>query len=59
MDFLVIDVETTGGSMDNIPVGFTLLVTGLRHANRYAMYTAEPASLGTLADLLSEFQGRW
>ena len=56
-DFLVIDVETTGGSMDNIPVGFDLLVTGLRRANRYAMYTAEPASLGMLADVLAGFAG--
>ena len=29
-DFSVIDVETTGGSMDNIPVGFELLLTGAR-----------------------------
>jgi len=56
-DFLVIDIETTGGSMDNIPVGFELLVTGLRRANRYAMYTAEPASLGMLADELAGFAG--
>jgi hypothetical protein len=56
-DFLVIDIETTGGSMSNIPVGFVLLVTGLRRANRYAMYTAEPASLAMMVDELEAFAG--
>ena len=56
-DFLVIDVETHSGSMDNIPVGFVLLVTGLRQGNRYAMYMAEPSSLAMLADELEGFTG--
>lgn len=57
IDFLVIDIETTGGSMSNIPEGFQLLLTGLRQANRYAMYTSEPESLAALADELERFDG--
>ena len=56
-DFSVIDVETTGGSMDNIPVGFELLLTGARCGRTYAMYTSAPESLGQLADLLASFPG--
>jgi hypothetical protein len=56
-DFLVIDVETAGGSMHNFPAGFTLLLTGLRCGNRYAMYTAAPESLSALADELDTFEG--
>ncbi|MDA0797845.1 MAG: ribonuclease H-like domain-containing protein [Chloroflexi bacterium] len=56
-DFLVIDIETSGGSMQNIPEGFNLLVTGLRRANFYAMYTSEPESLAALADQLESFAG--
>lgn len=56
-DFSVIDVETTGGSMDNIPVGFELLLTGARCAQTYAMYTAAPESLAQLADFLASFAG--
>ena len=56
-DFLVIDVETAGGSMNNFPEGFQLLVTGLRQGRRYGMYTAEPESLAALADELARFEG--
>ena len=56
-DFMVIDVETAGGSMNNIPHGFTLLVTGLRRGARYSMYTSEPESLAALADELETFDG--
>ncbi len=56
-DFLVIDIETSGGSMQNIPEGFNLLVTGLRRGNFYAMYTSEPESLAALADQLESFAG--
>jgi DNA polymerase elongation subunit (family B) len=56
-DFLVIDIETTGGSMQNIPEGFIHLVTGLRRGNFYAMYTSEPESLAALADQLESFEG--
>lgn len=56
-EFLVIDVETSGGSMQNIPEGFNLLVTGLRRDNFYAMYTSEPESLAALADDLAAFAG--
>ncbi len=56
-DFSVIDVETTGGSMDNIPVGFELLLTGARCAQTYAAYTAAPESLAQLADFLAGFAG--
>ncbi len=56
-DFCVLDVETTGGSMENIPVGFTLLLTGMRQGDTYAMYTSEPESLAQLADYLAAFEG--
>ena len=56
-DFSVIDVETTGGSMDNIPVGFELLLTGARSGQTYAIYTAAPESLAQLADFLASFAG--
>jgi uncharacterized protein YprB with RNaseH-like and TPR domain len=56
-DFCVLDVETSGGSMDNIPVGFNLLLTGVRQGDIYAMYTSEPESLAQLADYLARFQG--
>jgi hypothetical protein len=56
-DFCVLDVETTGGSMSNIPVDFRLLVTGIRQGTSYAMYTSVPESLGQLADYLDGFTG--
>ena len=56
-DFLVIDIETSGGSMQNIPEGFNLLLTGLRRGNFYAMYTSEPESLAALADQLESLSG--
>ena len=56
-DFIVIDVETSGGSMNNIPAGFQLLLTGLRRGNRHAVYTAEPESLAALADERERFEG--
>lgn len=56
-DFIVIDVETAGGSMNNFPDGFTLLLTGLKRGSHYAMYTSAPESLGALADELESFAG--
>jgi DNA polymerase elongation subunit (family B) len=56
-DFIVIDVETAGGSMNNFPAGFTLLLTGLRRGSSYAMHTAAPESLAILADTLASFDG--
>ena len=56
-DFLVLDVETAGGSMQNFPEGFQLLLTGTRQAAFYGMYTAEPASLAELHSLLGNFEG--
>ena len=56
-DFCVIDVETAGGSMNNIPEGFQLLLTGLRCGDVHAMFTAEPESLAQLADYLDGFAG--
>jgi DNA polymerase elongation subunit (family B) len=56
-DFITIDIETSGGSMQNIPEGFNLLVTGLRQGNFYAMYTSERESLAALADQLESFAG--
>jgi hypothetical protein len=56
-DFIVIDIETSGGSMQNIPEGFNLLVTGLRQGNLMAMYTSAPESLAALADQLESFTG--
>ena len=55
--FCVIDVETSGGSMDNIPAGFRLLLTGARWGQHYGMYTSAPESLGQLADLVEGFAG--
>jgi hypothetical protein len=56
-DFIVIDIETTGGSINNIPEGFQLLVTGSRRASRYSMYSAEPESLDALASEMEHFEG--
>ena len=56
-DFCVIDIETAGGSMNNIPEGFQLLLTGLRCGDVYSMFTAEPESLAQLADYLEGFAG--
>ena len=54
-DFLVLDVETSGGSMQNFPEGFRLLLTGTRQGSLYGMYTAEPASLAQLHSLVANF----
>ncbi len=56
-DFLVLDVETSGGSMQNFPEGFRLLLTGTRQGTLYGMYTAEPASLAQLRSLVVNFDG--
>ncbi|MYK35453.1 MAG: hypothetical protein F4045_10250, partial [Chloroflexi bacterium] len=56
-DFLVLDVETSGGSMQNFPEGFRLLLTGTRQGTLYGMYTAEPASLAQLHSLVVDFAG--
>ncbi len=56
-DFIALDVETAGGSMPSFPRGFRLLVAGTRCGGLYGMYTAEPASLGQLRDLLADFDG--
>ena len=56
-DFLVLDVETSGGSMQNFPEGFRLLLTGTRQGSLYGMYTAEPASLAQLHSLVTGFDG--
>lgn len=56
-DFMALDVETSGGSMNNFPKGFQLLLTGTRTGGSYGMYTAEPASLAQLRELLAEFDG--
>ncbi len=56
-EFLVLDVETSGGSMQNFPEGFRLLLTGTRQGALYGMYTAEPASLAQLHSLVVNFDG--
>ena len=56
-DFLVLDVETAGGSMQNFPEGFRLLLTGTRQGTLYGMYTADPASLAELHGLVVNFDG--
>ena len=56
-DFLVLDVETSGGSMQNFPEGFRLLLTGTRQGTLYGMYTAESASLAQLHSLVVNFDG--
>ncbi len=56
-DFLVLDVETAGGSMQNFPEGFRLLLTGTRQGALYGMYTADPASLAELHSLVVNFDG--
>ncbi len=57
VDFLVLDIETAGGSWNEFPVGFNLLFAGLRHDGDYSVYTDEPASLAELAATLREFPG--
>ncbi len=56
-DFIVLDVETSGGSMNNFPEGFQLLLTGTRCDMSYGMYTSHPASLAQLHALLAGFDG--
>jgi uncharacterized protein YprB with RNaseH-like and TPR domain len=56
-EFLVIDIETSGGSMDNIPIGFQLLLAGVRLGSTYLMYTSERASLAQLHGHLAGFNG--
>ena len=56
-DFCVLDAETFGGTWESFPTGFELLVTGVRHQDSYAAYTAGPASLAQLAGFLDAFQG--
>ncbi len=55
--FIVLDVETAGGSMPNFPEGFRLLLTGTRQGSLYGMHTAEPASLALLRETLAAFDG--
>ena len=55
--FIVLDVETAGGSMSNFPEGFRLLLTGTRQGSLYGMHTAEPASLALLQETLAAFDG--
>ncbi len=43
--------------MEAIPVGFELLLTGVREGDVYAMYTSCRESLGQLADYLAAFDG--
>mgnify|MGYP003710229009 FL=1 len=43
--------------MEAIPVGFELLLTGVREGDVYAMYTSHRESLGQLADFLAAFDG--
>ncbi len=57
-DFLVLDIETDGGSFAPFdPAGFRLLMAGTRHGTTYGVHTAAPASLGALEDLLASFEG--
>ena len=57
VDFLVLDVETAGGSWREFPVGFNLLFAGVRRGSDYSVYTCEPASLAELSALLRGFPG--
>lgn len=56
-DFCVLDVETAGGSMNNFPAGFQLLLTGIKHGDIYAMYTGERESIAHLLQFLAAFPG--
>ncbi len=56
-DFMALDVETSGGSMNNFPRGFQLLLTGTRCGGLYSMYTGERESLEQLRDLLAAYDG--
>jgi uncharacterized protein YprB with RNaseH-like and TPR domain len=56
-DCCVLDVETSGGSMNNIPVGFNLLVTGTLQRDVHGVYTSEPESLDQLRELLRSCTG--
>ena len=43
--------------MHNFPAGFELLVTGVRYADSYTMYTGAPESMAHLLEFLGSFQG--
>ncbi|MCE2470001.1 MAG: ribonuclease H-like domain-containing protein [Dehalococcoidia bacterium] len=57
VDFVVLDIETAGGSWREFPVGFNLLFVGVRRGSDYSVYTNEPASLAELAATLRDFPG--
>ena len=54
-NFLVLDIETFGGSFSTFPQGFELLLVGIRTCFGYTMYTSEPASLELMRSDLADF----
>ena len=57
-NFLVLDIETFGGSFSTFPQGFELLLVGIRTCFGYTMYTSEPASLELMRSDLDDFNGQ-
>ena len=57
-NFLVLDIETFGGSFSTFPQGFELLLVGIRTCFGYTMYTSEPASLELMRSDLADFNGQ-
>jgi hypothetical protein len=55
--FCVLDVETSGGNWSSFPLGFNLLLIGIREQDNYHVYTAEKTSLSDLRRFLLSFDG--
>ena len=56
-EFLVLDIETSGGDWTKFPFGFNLLFTGIRSQSLYSFYNSDSSTLSSLADILSSYKG--
>jgi uncharacterized protein YprB with RNaseH-like and TPR domain len=55
--YCILDIETAGGRLDEIPAGFQLLFTGIKEGLDYRFYDASGDQLARLADFLWLFPG--
>lgn len=55
--YCILDIETAGGKLDQIPAGFQLLFTGVKEGPNHRFYDASVDQLASLADFLELFAG--
>ena len=55
--YCVLDIETAGGDLGNIPCGFQLLFVGLKWQGENLCYGAEPHELGIIGNFLQTLSG--